>query len=644
MANLKDYATGIISTAPSPATSGTTLVLDGGEGDRFPATPFNATVHPPGAFPTLDNAEKIQVTDITGDTVTFVRAQGETTAKAIEAGWRFSNTVFADDIPQDTSDLPDSTDKRYVTDADLTTLGNTSGVNTGDQDLSGLVPKTTAVNGHALSGDVTVTKSDVGLSNVDNTSDATKNAAVATLTNKTLDDPTVKSWDGWQPLDATISVASGYNQGNKSFVLDTDTDLRDEFSKGARFKVGRSIAAPTQAISLNGSTQYGSKSSPSGITFTDDFTVEMWIKVDSYNSVQQKIMGRGSGSDSWFVPITNGLVGLWAYDSVWDGITTISPIPLGRWVHFAAWINFSAQTGGIYIDGLSVGVTNDIHGDVSSVPQVGNLEIGRYARQTGQYFDGELADVRLWSDIRTPTEIQDNMYQQLVGNEANLVGYWKLNGDWNDSSSNANHLTPNGSPTFVTDNPMKDTEYGIVTDVTSTQITVFTGTNYSIPNMTLNSPHFSVEKAPQGFPLDKDKWVVSAVLNTNSTKGSGISTSSWYNTSGLFLSVPVGAWELSFSGTVQVSASSSVTYGKFTLSTSTSSESDPTLTAFVGNQITGATTVLAFQTTGRRKMLTLSSRTTYYLLEGTHTTAVPSTLGYRGDLTPVLVQAECAYL
>lgn len=45
---------------------------------------------------------------------------------------------------------------------------NLSGTNTGDQDLSGLVTKTTTVNGHALSSNVTVSKSDVGLGNVTN--------------------------------------------------------------------------------------------------------------------------------------------------------------------------------------------------------------------------------------------------------------------------------------------------------------------------------------------------------------------------------------------------------------------------------------------------------------------------------------------
>jgi hypothetical protein len=40
----------------------------------------------------------------------------------------------------DTSDISDTTDKRYVTDAEKTVLGNTSGTNTGDQDLSSLQP------------------------------------------------------------------------------------------------------------------------------------------------------------------------------------------------------------------------------------------------------------------------------------------------------------------------------------------------------------------------------------------------------------------------------------------------------------------------------------------------------------------------
>lgn len=71
--------------------------------------------------------------------------------------------------------------------AQITTLG------TGKQDtlVSGTNIKT--LEGQSLlgSGNIDLAKSDVGLANVDNTSDATKNSATATLTNKTLGSGTI---------------------------------------------------------------------------------------------------------------------------------------------------------------------------------------------------------------------------------------------------------------------------------------------------------------------------------------------------------------------------------------------------------------------------------------------------------------------
>jgi len=78
--------------------------------------------------------------------------------------------------------VPDGTTNKAYTAADKTRLAATSGTNTGDQDLSGYVPTTRTVNGHALSADVSITKSDVGLANADNTSDANKPVSTATQT------------------------------------------------------------------------------------------------------------------------------------------------------------------------------------------------------------------------------------------------------------------------------------------------------------------------------------------------------------------------------------------------------------------------------------------------------------------------------
>lgn len=96
--NIKDFATSLVATPPSPADSGTSLTVATGEGDRYPTTPFEAVAHPRNQLPTLDNAEQVTVTNISGDTLTIVRAQGETTEKSIQANWRISNGNFASDV------------------------------------------------------------------------------------------------------------------------------------------------------------------------------------------------------------------------------------------------------------------------------------------------------------------------------------------------------------------------------------------------------------------------------------------------------------------------------------------------------------------------------------------------------------------
>lgn len=120
--NMKDFATGLILTAPSPADSGTSFVLQSGEGARMPATPFYGVAHPPAEFPTLDNAEKVQVTDVTGDTLTIVRGQGDTTEQEIEAGWRFSNALFLENIPDTFDDLSDGATNKAYTSTEKTKL------------------------------------------------------------------------------------------------------------------------------------------------------------------------------------------------------------------------------------------------------------------------------------------------------------------------------------------------------------------------------------------------------------------------------------------------------------------------------------------------------------------------------------------
>lgn len=98
MGNIRDLAIGQVATAPSPQDSGLTLILGTGQGDDMPDVPFKALAYPPDVIPTKYNAERILVTDVTGDTLTFTRAQGETTAQNIAVGWFVGNSIFVEDM------------------------------------------------------------------------------------------------------------------------------------------------------------------------------------------------------------------------------------------------------------------------------------------------------------------------------------------------------------------------------------------------------------------------------------------------------------------------------------------------------------------------------------------------------------------
>jgi hypothetical protein len=91
----KNFAYSTIATAPSPAASGTSLVVASGQGALFPAVPFNATIWPTGAQPTSTNAEIVRVTNISSDTFTITRTQESTSARTIVVGDQIAASITA---------------------------------------------------------------------------------------------------------------------------------------------------------------------------------------------------------------------------------------------------------------------------------------------------------------------------------------------------------------------------------------------------------------------------------------------------------------------------------------------------------------------------------------------------------------------
>lgn len=147
---------------------------------------------------------------------------------------------------KNTSQLPDSTNKRYVTDAQQTVIGNTTGTNSGDQTLAGLggVPTTRQVNGHALSADVTVTKSDVGLGSVAN-SDTTTTANITDSSNKRF------VTDAQQTV---IGNTSGTNTGDQTLPVKASGSEIDTGTDDAKFTTAKALTDSHKVPTVTPST------------------------------------------------------------------------------------------------------------------------------------------------------------------------------------------------------------------------------------------------------------------------------------------------------------------------------------------------------------------------------------------------------
>jgi hypothetical protein len=110
----KNFAYSLVATAPSPATSGTSLIVTAGQGALFPAVPFNATIWPTAAQPITTNAEIVTVTDIVTDTLTIVRQAESTSARTVVVGDQIAATITLATLNDLEGELAPTADKQIL--------------------------------------------------------------------------------------------------------------------------------------------------------------------------------------------------------------------------------------------------------------------------------------------------------------------------------------------------------------------------------------------------------------------------------------------------------------------------------------------------------------------------------------------------
>lgn len=466
---------------------------------------------------------------------------------------------------------------------------------------------------------------------------------------------------GWTS-NVLPSVSSVTNEGNRSYTVSFGSSIASYLSPGMRIRATRTVTAPTQCADLEaGSSQYFNDTSVSGMTFTDDFVVSAWIKVESYAAMA--IAGRYSSATAsgYTLDLTASgqvrLVGFNAGGGNYSLVQSYQSVPLNKWVHVAAQLDMSTftattTTSYVMIDGVDVPASVSRAGtNPTAIVQSGNLDIGvsSSANSPSSYFDGKIAQVAIYSAKVTQANIRATISQGLSGSETSLVSAYSFNNSINDLNANANNLTAQGgalatnadSPFSIDANGVTGSyDYAIVTKVATTTATVQVPEGCTIPTSGgVSAVDLSSVKSPFGFPAQRGRWSIQTLIKAAVTLG--VTGGTWYGGSALSITIPVGSWSGGYSLLHNTTRTTTADYRdtSSTLSTSSSTETDVIWTDLFQVGIISSTVTLTVPHY-RTGYIDVTTATPYYgLVKEASTTTTTSSI-----VAGTMINFEPSYL
>ena len=130
--------------------------------------------------------------------------------------------------------------------------------------------------------------------------------------------------------------------------------------------------------------------------------------------------------------------------------TGTTPLNDGKWHHVAAVFDRDANVT-TYVDGKLEKACSISSFSGRSLNNSNNPTLGIYdADLASEPFKGKLDDARVWSTARSQAELVASMCDSLTGSESGLAGYWPLETDTKDKTSNASDGTLGGSAALTT--------------------------------------------------------------------------------------------------------------------------------------------------------------------------------------------------
>jgi len=214
-----------------------------------------------------------------------------------------------------------------------------------------------------------------------------------------------------------LVAAYAFDEGSGATTDDNSgNDHTGSLLNGAGWAAGHSV----NAVSLNDGTQdYVRVGASADFDLNSGWTIEAWIKRSSTGS-QDDIVERYSwdlGYGGYAMRVGNDNL-LYAYNVQGEGFdwceSGTTTIDAGAWYHVAATFDSATDTLTCYVGGEVKGTKTTTRNPIAD--STFTLKIGAQGDgSAGNTFNGLIDDLRIWSSVRSQTDIQFDMNNAVSG-------------------------------------------------------------------------------------------------------------------------------------------------------------------------------------------------------------------------------------
>lgn len=208
-----------------------------------------------------------------------------------------------------------------------------------------------------------------------------------------------------------------------------------------------------------------------------ELTVEAWIRIPNVKGTKTIVCWKNvtSNADAVLFRIYDEKLqfGEWI-SSRWRTVESAASIRANEWTHVA--VTRKGTTAKCYVNGVLSGESSSMSNTPQSVTD--RLTIGAITTTPSESFVGYIDEVRIWDVERSAVQIASSYLTELTGAEGGLAGYWQLDENAGDKSTNGRNGTVTGNALYVD---------RFTTVVPSLQSIAFVETSSSTPYIEVNA-------------------------------------------------------------------------------------------------------------------------------------------------------------